>query len=251
MGLPDALALERAGMKAWPGVEMALHGSWVLRAANGYTQRANSVQPLDPEDDDHLDARIAQARDWYAARGQPPIFRITPLAPAKLVLALDAAGWTTVDRSCALAMEMPSVASDPRAELVDPFGEPFLDTQRTILGYTDERVQRLVALMRAVAVPMVGVVLHGDEGTAVATSLWAVADGIAVTGNVGTDAARRRRGYGSAMMRTGLAWAKAQGAGTAALNVLADNVAGRALYSGLGYQWVFDYVYRYPSERRA
>jgi N-acetylglutamate synthase len=248
MGLPDALALERAGMKAWPGVEMAQHGSWVLRAANGYTQRANSVQPLDPEDDGDLDARVGQVRDWYAARGLPPIFRMTPLASPKLAHALDAAGWNAVDHSCSLAMEMPDVAPDPRGELLDPFGEPFLDTQRAILGYAEERVQRLVTLMRAVAAPMVGVVLYSEENAAVATSLWAAADGIAVTGNVGTDAAQRRRGFGAAMMRTGLAWAKAQGATTAALNVVADNVAGRALYASLGYQWVFDYVYRYPPQ---
>jgi ribosomal protein S18 acetylase RimI-like enzyme len=77
-----------------------------------------------------------------------------------------------------------------------------------------------------------------------------VADGVAVTGNVGTDAAQRGRGFATAMMRTGLAWAKAQGAATAALNVVADNVAARALYAGLGYRFVFDYVYRYAPEGR-
>lgn len=248
MALPDALALERAGMKAWPGIEMAEQGSWVLRAANGYTQRANSVQPLDPADDEDLEARIAQVRDWYAARRQPPIFRMTPLASPALARFLDEAGWSAVDHSCSLGMEMPDVEADARGVIVDPFGEPYLDTQRTILGYAEERVQRLVALMRAVVVPMVGVVLYSEAGAAVATSLWAVADGVAVTGNVGTDGAQRRKGFGAAMMRTGLAWARAQGATTAALNVVADNVAARALYASLGYRWMFDYVYRYPPE---
>ena len=246
MALPDILALELAGMKAWPGIEMPRNGSWVLRAANGYTKRANSVQPLDPDDEDDLETRIADACDWYAARGLPPIFRITPLASPRLVRTLDAAGWTTVERSCALAMPMPDVASDRRGECLDPFGERFLETQRTMWGYPEEKVQKLVALMRAVTVPMVGVVLYSEESAAVATSLWAVADGVTVTGNVVTDAAQRRRGFGNAMMRTGLAWAKEQGATVAALNVVADNLAARRLYAGLGYEWLFDYVYRYP-----
>lgn len=245
MALPDALALERAGMKAWPGIEMSKNGSWVLRAANGYTQRANSVQPLDSDDDDELNTRIAQISDWYSARGLPPIFRMTPLASPKLALALDAAGWTVVDRSCTLAMEMPDVVADPRGEYLDPFGERFLDSQRTMQGYSEDKMQKFVALMRAVAVPMVGVVLYSDENAAVASSLWAVADGIAVTGNVVTDTALRRKGFGGAMMRTGLAWAKEQGAAAAALNVVADNVAGRGLYASLGYRWLFDYAYRY------
>jgi GNAT superfamily N-acetyltransferase len=249
--LPSAIALERAGMKAWPGVEMSQHGSWVLRAANGYTKRANSVQPLDPSDDDDLETRIALACDWYAKRELPPIFRITPLASPKLSRALDDAGWTAVERSCSLAMAMPEAMPNRRGECLDPFGARYLDTQRTILGYPEERVEKLVSLMRAVAAPMVGVVLYSEENVAVATSLWAVADGIAVTGNVATDVAQRRTGYGSAVMRTGLAWAKAQGATTAALNVVADNAAGRALYAGLGYQWAFDYAYRYPPQGQA
>jgi N-acetylglutamate synthase len=246
MALPDALALERAGMKAWPGIEMSKNGSWVLRAANGYTQRANSVQPLDPNDDDDLDTRIAQIRDWYSARELPPIFRMTPLASPKLALALDAACWTVADRSCSLAMEMPDVAPDPRGECLDPFGDRFLDSQRTMQGYSEDRMQKFVALMRAVSVPMTGVVLYSDENVPVASSLWAVAEGVAVTGNVVTDTAQRRKGFGGAMMRTGLAWAKDQGAAAAALNVVADNVAGRGLYASLGYRWLFDYVYRYP-----
>ncbi|MEO7223704.1 MAG: GNAT family N-acetyltransferase [Devosia sp.] len=246
MALPDALALELAGTKAWPGIEMSQSGSWVLRAANGYTQRANSVQPLDPDDDDDLEPRIADARDWYAARGLPPIFRMTPLAPPRLVLALDAAGWTVVDRSCTLAMDMPDVEPDPLGECLDPFGERFLHAQRTMQGYPEVKMQKFVALMRAVTVPMVGVVLYSDANVAVATSLWAVADGIAVTGNVVTDTVQRRRGFGGAMMRTGLAWAKAQDATAAALNVVADNAGGRGLYASLGYRWLFDYAYRYP-----
>jgi GNAT superfamily N-acetyltransferase len=243
MSLPDAHALELAG------IEMSQNGSWVLRAANGYTQRANSVQPLDPHDDGDLEGRIAQIRGWYAARHLPPIFRMTPLASPMLARALDTAGWTVADRSCSLAMEMPDAAPDRRGECLDPFGERFLHSQRTLQEYTEEKLQKFVALMRAISVPMVGVVLYSDENIAVASSLWAVADGTAVTGNVVTETAQRRKGFASAMMRTGLAWAKEQGATAAALNVVADNTAGRALYASLGYRWLFDYAYRYPGQR--
>jgi ribosomal protein S18 acetylase RimI-like enzyme len=61
-----------------------------------------------------------------------------------------------------------------------------------------------------------------------------------------TDASERRKGYGGAMMRTGLAWARSAGAAFAALNVAADNPAGQALYRGLGYSAQYDYVYRVP-----
>ncbi|MNL89120.1 hypothetical protein D3C87_2192510 [compost metagenome] len=50
------------------------------------------------------------------------------------------------------------------------------------------------------------------------------------------------------MMQTGLAWAKAQGATIAALNVQADNDAGKALYASLGYARQYDYTYRVPRQ---
>ena len=49
--LPGPDDFERAGLKAWPGIEVEYDGSWVRRATLGYTQRANSVQALDPADD--------------------------------------------------------------------------------------------------------------------------------------------------------------------------------------------------------
>ena len=48
------------------------------------------------------------------------------------------------------------------------------------------------------------------------------------------------------MMRSGLAWAKREGARFAALNVQADNAAAKALYAGLGYTHQYDYSYRIP-----
>ena len=38
---------------AWPAAEREESGGWVLRAASGVTQRANSVWPRDPGDDPH------------------------------------------------------------------------------------------------------------------------------------------------------------------------------------------------------
>jgi ribosomal protein S18 acetylase RimI-like enzyme len=247
--IPGVLAIEQAGMQAWPGIEMSADGSWMRRAANGYTQRANSVQPLDPRDDADIDARLVRSREWFANRGLPVIVRLTPLAPPEVVRRLDALGWTVADRSRVMAMQIAAVASDPRAEILDALAPQFLAAQQALQGYPDAKLDRFRALLEAVQVPMAGVVLRDSEGRAVASALWAVADGIAVTGNVITDPACRRLGHARAMMRSGLAWARAQGARFASLNVAADNSAGVALYQSLGYRPQYDYVYRYEGAK--
>ena len=246
MILPGAEIFERAGLEAWPGIEVEWDGAWVRRAANGYTQRANSVQSLDPADDADAAARIEASCAWFAARGLPPIFRITPLAGPAIVEALDRQGWRAIDASHLFAMPMPPVEPDPRGECVSLLDPAFLAAQQRLQNYSDDRLARCRALLSVVAVPACGVLLRDADGTVVASALRAVAGGIVVTGNVVTDPARRRQGHAAAMMRTGLAWAGARGAAIAALNVAADNPAGQALYRSLGYTHRYDYVYRIP-----
>ena len=246
MGLPGAAAIERAGLRCWPGIEVAWDGQWVRRAAGGYTQRANSIQSLDPADDHNAAARIADGRAWLEARGIRPTFRVTPLAGPGVRASLDAGNWATVDASHLFAMELNSIDPAPRGEIFDLLDQWFLAAQQRLQGYSDEKRARLEALLKVIDVPAKGVVLYDADGKAVATCLMAVADGIVITGNVVTDPSERRKGYGAAMMRTGLAWARSVGATVAALNVAADNAVGQALYRSLGYSHQYDYAYRVP-----
>jgi ribosomal protein S18 acetylase RimI-like enzyme len=246
MALPGAEIFERAGLRAWPGIETEWDGNWVRRAANGYTQRANSVQSLDAADDANAASRISAATAWFRARDIRPTFRVTPLAGPGIIRALDAAQWDTVDHSHLYAMELGSMEADRRGEILALLDDRFLAAQQRLRGYDDERLDKLRAVLAAVEAPGRGIVLHGPDGEPVATALMVIADGIVVTGNVVTDPAQRRKGHAAGMMRTGLAWAKSAGATIAALNVAADNAAAQALYRGLGYRHRYDYFYRTP-----
>ncbi|MER6923501.1 GNAT family N-acetyltransferase, partial [Streptomyces spiralis] len=69
---PAATYAELAGVtaRAWRPVESERLGEWELRAAGGFTRRANSVLPLgDPGLP--LDEALAAVRRWYGERGLP------------------------------------------------------------------------------------------------------------------------------------------------------------------------------------
>lgn len=245
MALPTVEAFERAGLEAWPGIETKWDGAWVRRAAGGYTKRANSVQCLDPDDGEDADLRVISASTWMVMRRIKPVFRITPLAAPELVETLDDAGWQSIDQSHLFAMELGEHQPDPDARLLPVLDPAFLEAQRKLQGHSDATMAGMRALLSALVVPATGIVVYRD-GEPAAAGLMAVADAIVVTGNVITDPSRRRQGLGAAMMRSGLAWARAHGATTAALNVQADNPAGQALYASLGYSHQYDYAYRIP-----
>ncbi|UXN75328.1 GNAT family N-acetyltransferase [Devosia sp. A8/3-2] len=245
MTLPDIATFERAGLAARPGIEVEWDGARVRRAAGGYTKRANSLQCFDVSDGGNAEARLDGAVEWFTTRGLPPVVRTTPLASAALNAALDAGGWATIDHSHLYAMPLGENEPDPEGRLFELLDPEFLSAQQGLRGYSDENVARLRALLVVMAVPATGVVVYRD-GEAAATGLMAVGEGIVVTGNVITDTTRRRQGLAAAMMRTGLARAKEQGATVAALNVEAGNVAAKALYGSLGYTYQYDYTYRVP-----
>lgn len=247
MALPGAAIFERAGLRAWPGIELEWDGAWLRRAAGGYTKRANSVQSLDPADDDDAEARLIASRTWFTARGLRPTFRITPLASPAIVALLDEQGWQTVDASHLFAMPLPAFEPESGVEIHDLLDPRFLAAQQHLHAYSDDMAARFRALLAVIDIPACGMVVYSPDGEPVASALMDIADGIVVAGNVVTGKAYRRQGHAANLMRTGLAWAAEAGATIAVLNVAADNTAGQALYTALGYRRQYDYTYRIPA----
>lgn len=243
--LPDVETFERAGLEAWPGIEVKWDRNWVRRASGGYTKRANSAQCFDPNDDDDTDDRIIGASAWFIARGLKPVFRITPLSTPALEGELEDAGWQVIDRSHQFAMPLGEHTPDADAKLLPLLDPAFLAAQQKLQGHDDAMMVRMKALFAVMKVPATGIVVYRD-GEPVASGLMAISNNIVITGNVITDPTRRRQGLAGAMMRTGLSWAHEKGATIAALNVQADNPAAQALYQNLGFTHQYDYHYRIP-----
>lgn len=245
MALLPVEAFERAGLKAWPSLETAWDGAWLRRAAGGYTKRANCVQCFDPGDDDAAEERLLQAAGWMAARGLPPVMRLTPLTGVGVIAALDRLGWRSIETSQLFAMTLAASAPDPRIERLGLLDPQFLDIQQRLQAYSERTAANMRALLAQIQVPAIGLVAYRD-GRPAATALAALAGDIVITGNVVTHPNFRRQGLAGAVMRSGHAWAHARGARIAALNVVGDNFPAKALYAGMGYAHQYDYSYRIP-----
>ena len=68
-GSQRCLTIEALMDAAWPAPERSESDGWVLRAASGVTQRANSVWPREPGSDSH--AQLAALRDGEALVPEP------------------------------------------------------------------------------------------------------------------------------------------------------------------------------------
>src|ERR1044072_2812812 len=79
--LDDIRALEKRALKAWPALDSQTAEGWIQRRSGGYTKRANSINALEVNGPLTLEMKDALEAP-YTAANLPPVWRLTPLAPA-------------------------------------------------------------------------------------------------------------------------------------------------------------------------
>ncbi|MET8541837.1 GNAT family N-acetyltransferase [Kitasatospora sp. NPDC004799] len=237
--------LQRIAARGWPAVEQEPLGEWTLRAAAGFTRRANSVQALgDPGLP--LPQALAAVRSWYAARGLPAYVEVvSPGSPEALVAELDRLGVRyapTLVLTAPLAGLARAGTGTDRVRLARTADAGWLSAYRRVSG--DPAVEEAARQ-----------VLHGGPSVWFATVPGApgqpplaigrcVIDGDwACFGAIEVQPHARRAGLGTAVMAVLASRAAEEGARGGYLQVEAENTGAIALYEGLGFTTGHTYHY--------
>jgi len=235
--------------EAWPAPGRVVTGGWVLRYAGGVTKRANSVLPLGDVPD--MDRAIAEAERFYAGVGLPCVFSIGAGATEGLDAELSRRGYRRTGPTLIMAIRLADVrsAAEPAGVEPDP-SEDWLRTwwQTEGIGHrAHDRIPPRAWAERILTGVRAGY-LHlpeGAVGRAVPQDKWLGIYCMAVAPHA------RRRGLGTSVLRTLLAWGRTQGAVYGYLAVTEANRAARALYEREGFTVVGRYHYRVKPEAEA
>ncbi|MBZ6103162.1 GNAT family N-acetyltransferase [Streptomyces olivaceus] len=227
--------LTRTTARAWRPVESEWLGEWELRAAAGFTRRANSVLPLgDPGLP--LDEALTAVRRWYGERGLPAYVQTATGAEGTqeaLCAELERRGWVRE-----VTAEVWTGPLAPVADLAEGAG---VELSRTADEAWLARYQRKgvseVALRVLGSGPSVWfATVPGAEAGAPAAIGRCVVDGRwASFAAVEVDPAYRRRGLATTVLAALARRALEEGASAAWLQVETDNAGARALYAGMGF----------------
>ncbi|WP_369146340.1 GNAT family N-acetyltransferase [Streptomyces sp. R44] len=231
--------LARATARAWQPVESEALGEWTLRAADGFTRRANSVLPLGDPGLPVAEA-LTHARAWYAARKLPAYVQTATGAEGTqelLCAALDRHGWrrevSAEVRIAALAPIGDLDADVSAVRLSRTVDEPWLRRYQRFSG--DEEASPAVRSVLASG-PSVWFASVAGTGEVPAAIGRCVVDGRwAGFMAVEVDPGQRRRGLATSVMTALARQALDEGASAAWLQVEADNDGARALYDGMGF----------------
>jgi ribosomal protein S18 acetylase RimI-like enzyme len=225
--------LARVASRAWRPVESERLGEWELRAASGFTRRANSVLPLgDPGLP--LDEALSAVRRWYGERGLPAYVQTATGAEGTqelLCAELERRGWV---REVSAGVWTGALA--PVADRAEGTGVVLSrEADEAWLARYQRKGVSEVALKVLSSGPSVWfATVPGDDapaaiGRCVVDGRWASFAAVEV------DPALRRRGLASTVLAALARRAMDEGASAAWLQVEEDNAGARALYAGMGF----------------
>jgi GNAT superfamily N-acetyltransferase len=237
--------LDRLGVEAW-AAQLEPFGEWTLRAAGGFTGRANSC--LAVGDPGVPVAEAAAAVRAYAARhGIAPLAQV--VTGSEEDAALQGVGWVeTYVPTDVLASRLADLLGDrrrdPRAlvseELTSAWRATFDVYRRSdadpavVTRLLDGRPPRAFASVEV-------------DGEVVALARGHLAGGWLGVAAVWTRPEHRRRGLGTAVVLALADWAARRGARWCYLQVETANLAAHAAYEQLGFTLHHRYRYLAPS----
>ncbi|MFW3461956.1 GNAT family N-acetyltransferase [Streptomyces microflavus] len=224
--------------RAWQPVESEPLGEWRLRAAGGFTRRANSALPLgDPGLP--LGEAFGRVERWYEERGLPAYIQTATGAEGTqetLCAELERHGWRR------------EVTAEVRIAALAPVGD--LDADVTAVRLTREPDEAWLSRYQRFSTPGPHVLRVLGSGPAVwfaTVAGEAGAEAPAAIGRCVVDGRwagfmavevapeHRRRGLATSVMAALARRALDEGASAAWLQVEEDNEGARALYDGMGF----------------
>ena len=258
-GAVGIIELERVTARHWRGSEEQWLGGWLLRAAEGFTGRANSALPLgDPGLS--LDAALAEVTGWYRARALSPMIAVPlPLDGAEVPAEssalrnfdnqLSERHWLTrpgpayVMTADLDALAAASALPPGAAFRVDDTPD---DAWLGMYHYRGQQRQPPISRTVLMSAPSQGFAsIRADAGEEVlAIGRLSIADGWAGITAVEVNPAHRRRGLGVALTLAICAEAASRAARRVFLQVETDNAAALRLYERCGLSYSHRYHYR-------
>ncbi len=238
-------AIEEFSINAWPSLQTVLYDGWIIRFANGYTRRANSVNPLYASTMD-LDEKLYFCESIYQDKKLSTIFKITPASyPSDLDRILSARNYRKDSPTSVqvLDLETTSAVLGCEADLREDMPEEWLAAFCDVSAVSTSRRETLRQILTGI-VPQHCFASLASDGKAVACGLGVLQAGYVGLFDIATDSAFRRRGYGRQVVESILAWSKRNGARRAYLQVMLDNVPAVRLYSKIGFAEKYQYWYR-------
>jgi N-acetylglutamate synthase len=237
--------IEEFTLNAWPALRQVLLDGWVLRFADGYTRRSNSVNPLYPGTDD-VREKVPACEKVYQSVGLPTTFKLTPDSiPAGLDRLLVERGYREAAGASVQLCDLgdaPVADSAGTLRVWDAPSDEWLDAFASFNSVGPRHRETLRSIIAAI-IPARLLIAVVEAGAIIACGLGVAQPPFVGLFDIVTQPDRRNRGIGSYVVSSLLRWGREQGATVGCLQVMLDNPPAWALYARLGFGEAYRYTY--------
>lgn len=238
--------IEELSMSAWPSLQTKLYDGWVLIFADGYTKRANSVNPS-YESTIPLSEKIDYCEKEYGLRNVPIVFKLTPKSfPKGIDTILEERGYSRVDETSVRLLEMRQYNHCvPEGIIIETvISNRWFDGFCSCSNLFNEKDQSTARKILENILGNVIFVTKQVEDKIVGCGYGAIERGYIGIFDVVVDKSHRRKGYGKDIIDGILGTVNRISVKTAYLQVVVGNVSAEKLYDKIGFKEAYRYWYR-------
>lgn len=234
-------------LNQWQPLQTILYDGWILRFADGYTKRANSIQPLYPSSLD-IREKIRHCEELYGSHGQRTVFRLSSLTtPVDLDDILHEEGYEAIDLCSIQSVDLSKVQFNrpvtAEVRMDDQINDEWIE-QYCELNSVEDRHKPTMKRMLSNRCSVKGFFTLYQDGAAVACGLGMVERRCLGLYDIVTHPNYRNLGLGEQLVSSILRWGRERGAEHATLAVLKENTPALRLYSKFGFIDNYEYWYR-------
>ncbi|AOZ90997.1 GNAT family N-acetyltransferase [Paenibacillus crassostreae] len=239
--------IEEFSLNAWPALQNFVYDGWLLRFANGFTKRSNSINPIYDASEQNTQEKIQNCETIYTSVGLDTIFKVTPFViPKNIDSILDKRGYDVVDLSSVQVIDL-SAIEEPvttNVNMKTEINNEWIDILSDFNNLSDSNAE-ITKKLFSVSYLKKGFFTLYDNSVPVACGAGVIEQNYVGLYDIVTNSRYRNRGYGRELILHILKWAKVNGASQSYLQVVKSNAPALKLYEGLGYQEIYTYWYRH------
>ncbi len=237
--------IEEVSMNAWPSLQTHIYDGWIIRLANGYTKRANSIIPL-YDSEKVVGKKISYCEAFFEKKGLSVIYKLTPESkPGDIDDKLAIEGYKKIDITSVQLLELSKFTTieDNDCLVGSTITADWINAFTTFSQITVEQKFTLEKMLINSTVDNYYFKLIKDDSI-IACGLGVQEDAYFGLFDVIVDKKYRGKGYGTKLLQGILSFAKNNLAQKAYLQVVANNYPAKKLYNKIGFKETYKYWYR-------
>ncbi|MED4036209.1 GNAT family N-acetyltransferase [Niallia taxi] len=238
--------IEELSMNALPALQTQLYDGWVVRFADGYTKRANSINPIYFSKEDVHD-KIETVEQMYRKKNLKVVYKMTKqVSPENLDFILEESKYIQDSLTSVQTLSLQDVQIELKHHAI-VYNDLQADWFRNFCKLNTVKEQDRLTLnnmLNNIIAETRYFQLTDESNEIVACGMCVLENNCIGLFDIVTSEKQRNRGYGFKLIQSILQWGKENGARLAYLQVMLNNPPALKLYSKLGFKEVYQYWYR-------